>query len=152
MLSRLEEAKINGLTLTKKLKLYDGEDVEGFRQKRTSSSSASSPNARAWTAFRRALVGPPLGSATPFDCTQAALSSTGANSSVDTAGACGLFRGTHWSVLRLQASIVPLPYTVVSASTDSSGEARAGKIAAVSSMPRPVSIITRFMGVSSRER
>jgi len=33
VLSRLEEPKIAGLTLTKKLKLYDGEDVEGFRQK-----------------------------------------------------------------------------------------------------------------------
>jgi serine protein kinase len=33
VLSRLEEPKMNGLTLTKKLKLYDGEDVEGFRQK-----------------------------------------------------------------------------------------------------------------------
>lgn len=33
VLSRLEEPKINGLSLTKKLKLYDGEDVEGFRQK-----------------------------------------------------------------------------------------------------------------------
>src|SRR5207245_3821275 len=33
ILSRLEEPKITGLTLLKKLKLYDGEDVEGFRQK-----------------------------------------------------------------------------------------------------------------------
>ena len=33
VLSRLEEPKTAGLTLTKKLKLYDGEDVEGFRQK-----------------------------------------------------------------------------------------------------------------------
>jgi serine protein kinase len=33
VLSRLEEPKTHGLTLTKKLKLYDGEDVEGFRQK-----------------------------------------------------------------------------------------------------------------------
>jgi len=33
ILSRLEEPKIAGLTLLKKLKLYDGEDVEGFRQK-----------------------------------------------------------------------------------------------------------------------
>lgn len=33
VLSRLEEPKIAGLTLLKKLKLYDGEDVEGFRQK-----------------------------------------------------------------------------------------------------------------------
>ena len=33
VLSRLEEPKMHGLTLTKKLKLYDGEDVEGFRQK-----------------------------------------------------------------------------------------------------------------------
>jgi serine protein kinase len=32
VLSRLEEPKMNGLTLAKKLKLYDGEDVEGFRQ------------------------------------------------------------------------------------------------------------------------
>jgi serine protein kinase len=32
VLSRLEEPKMAGLTLTKKLKLYDGEDVEGFRQ------------------------------------------------------------------------------------------------------------------------
>ncbi|MCZ6874031.1 MAG: protein prkA [bacterium] len=33
VLSRLEEPVTNGLTLTKKMKLYDGEDVEGFRQK-----------------------------------------------------------------------------------------------------------------------
>ena len=33
ILSRLEEPKMSGLTLLKKLKLYDGEDVEGFRQK-----------------------------------------------------------------------------------------------------------------------
>jgi serine protein kinase len=33
ILSRLEEPVTNGLTLTKKMKLYDGEDVEGFRQK-----------------------------------------------------------------------------------------------------------------------
>src|SRR5207245_6263585 len=33
ILSRLEEPKIAGLTLLKKLKLYDGEDAEGFRQK-----------------------------------------------------------------------------------------------------------------------
>jgi serine protein kinase len=33
ILSRLEEPKMAGLTLLKKLKLYDGEDVEGFRQK-----------------------------------------------------------------------------------------------------------------------
>jgi serine protein kinase len=33
ILSRLEESKQAGLTLTKKLKLYNGEDVEGFRQK-----------------------------------------------------------------------------------------------------------------------
>jgi serine protein kinase len=33
VLSRLEEPKMSGLTLVKKLKLYDGEDVEGFRQK-----------------------------------------------------------------------------------------------------------------------
>ena len=33
VLSRLEEPKLSGLTLLKKLKLYDGEDVEGFRQK-----------------------------------------------------------------------------------------------------------------------
>jgi serine protein kinase len=33
ILSRLEEPKIAGLTLLKKMKLYDGEDVEGFRQK-----------------------------------------------------------------------------------------------------------------------
>ena len=33
VLSRLEEPKIAGLTLLKKLKLYDGEDAEGFRQK-----------------------------------------------------------------------------------------------------------------------
>ena len=33
ILSRLEEPKTAGLTLLKKLKLYDGEDVEGFRQK-----------------------------------------------------------------------------------------------------------------------
>lgn len=33
ILSRLEDPKTAGLTLTKKLKLYDGEDVEGFRQK-----------------------------------------------------------------------------------------------------------------------
>lgn len=33
VLSRLEEPKIAGLTLLKKLKLYDGEEVEGFRQK-----------------------------------------------------------------------------------------------------------------------
>lgn len=33
VLSRLEEPKMNGLTLAKKLKLYDGEDAEGFRQK-----------------------------------------------------------------------------------------------------------------------
>lgn len=32
VLSRLEEPKVPGLTLTKKMKLYDGEDVEGFRQ------------------------------------------------------------------------------------------------------------------------
>ena len=32
ILSRLEESKIAVLTLLKKLKLYDGEDVEGFRQ------------------------------------------------------------------------------------------------------------------------
>ncbi|MDP3772366.1 MAG: protein prkA [bacterium] len=33
ILSRLEEPKTAGLTLLKKLTLYDGEDVEGFRQK-----------------------------------------------------------------------------------------------------------------------
>jgi len=33
VLSRLEEPKLSGLTLLKKLKLYDGDDVEGFRQK-----------------------------------------------------------------------------------------------------------------------
>ncbi len=33
ILTRLEESKMSGLTLLKKLKLYDGEDVEGFRQK-----------------------------------------------------------------------------------------------------------------------
>src|SRR5574341_1583807 len=33
VLSRLEEPKMSGLSLLKKLKLYDGEDVEGFRQK-----------------------------------------------------------------------------------------------------------------------
>jgi serine protein kinase len=33
VLSRLEEPKMSGLTLVKKLKLYDGEDVDGFRQK-----------------------------------------------------------------------------------------------------------------------
>ena len=33
VLSRLEEPKMSGLTFLKKLKLYDGEDVEGFRQK-----------------------------------------------------------------------------------------------------------------------
>jgi serine protein kinase len=33
VLSRLEAPQMNGLTLVKKLKLYDGEDVEGFRQK-----------------------------------------------------------------------------------------------------------------------
>ena len=32
VLSRLEEPKLSGLTLLKKLKLYNGEDVEGFRQ------------------------------------------------------------------------------------------------------------------------
>jgi serine protein kinase len=32
VLTRLEEPKMSGLTLTKKLKLFDGEDVEGFRQ------------------------------------------------------------------------------------------------------------------------
>jgi len=31
VLSRLEDPKVSGLTLLKKLKLYDGEDVEGFR-------------------------------------------------------------------------------------------------------------------------
>jgi serine protein kinase len=33
VLSRLEEPKTNGLTPIKKMKLYDGEEVEGFRQK-----------------------------------------------------------------------------------------------------------------------
>jgi serine protein kinase len=33
VLSRLEEPKTKGLTLTKKMRLYDGEEVEGFRQK-----------------------------------------------------------------------------------------------------------------------
>lgn len=33
VLTRLEEPKIAGLTLIKKMKLYNGEDVEGFRQK-----------------------------------------------------------------------------------------------------------------------
>lgn len=33
ILSRLEDTKMAGLTLSKKMKLYDGEDVEGFRQK-----------------------------------------------------------------------------------------------------------------------
>src|SRR5207302_862677 len=33
VLSRLEEPKMSGLTLLKKLKLYDGEDADGFRQK-----------------------------------------------------------------------------------------------------------------------
>jgi serine protein kinase len=33
VLSRLEDPKTAGLTLAKKLKLYDGEDVEGFRQR-----------------------------------------------------------------------------------------------------------------------
>ncbi|MBI3327552.1 MAG: protein prkA [Nitrospinae bacterium] len=33
VLSRLEEPKMAGLTLIKKLRLYDGQEVEGFRQK-----------------------------------------------------------------------------------------------------------------------
>ena len=33
VLSRLEEPKLAGLTLLKKLRLYDGQEVEGFRQK-----------------------------------------------------------------------------------------------------------------------
>jgi serine protein kinase len=33
VLSRLEEPKMAGLTLVKKLRLYDGQEVEGFRQK-----------------------------------------------------------------------------------------------------------------------
>jgi serine protein kinase len=33
VLSRLEEPKLAGLTLVKKLRLYDGQEVEGFRQK-----------------------------------------------------------------------------------------------------------------------
>ncbi len=33
ILSRLEEPKMAGLTLVKKMKLYNGEEVEGFRQK-----------------------------------------------------------------------------------------------------------------------
>jgi serine protein kinase len=33
VLSRLEEPKLAGLTLIKKLRLYDGQEVEGFRQK-----------------------------------------------------------------------------------------------------------------------
>ncbi len=33
VLSRLEAPSMNGLTLVKKMKLYDGEEVEGFRQK-----------------------------------------------------------------------------------------------------------------------
>ena len=33
VLSRLEAPKMSGLTLLKKLKLYDGDDVDGFRQK-----------------------------------------------------------------------------------------------------------------------
>ncbi len=33
VLSRLEVPAINGLTVVKKMKLYDGEEVEGFRQK-----------------------------------------------------------------------------------------------------------------------
>src|SRR5499433_694752 len=33
VLTRLEEPKMSGLTLLKKLKLYDDEDVDGFRQK-----------------------------------------------------------------------------------------------------------------------
>jgi serine protein kinase len=33
VLSRLEEPKMAGLTLVKKMRLYDGQDVEGFRQK-----------------------------------------------------------------------------------------------------------------------
>ena len=33
VLSRLEDPKMSGLTLLKKLKLYDGDDVDGFRQK-----------------------------------------------------------------------------------------------------------------------
>jgi serine protein kinase len=33
VLSRLEEPKMSGLTLLKKLRLYDGDDVDGFRQK-----------------------------------------------------------------------------------------------------------------------
>ena len=33
VLSRLEEPKMAGLTLVKKMRLYDGQEVEGFRQK-----------------------------------------------------------------------------------------------------------------------
>src|SRR5919109_1474017 len=33
VLSRLEEPKLAGLTLVKKMRLYDGQEVEGFRQK-----------------------------------------------------------------------------------------------------------------------
>ena len=55
VLSRLEEPKMSGLTLLKKLRLYDGEDVEGFRQKDVK-QIRSRPNVRAWMAFRRVLL------------------------------------------------------------------------------------------------
>ena len=54
VLTRLEQSKKAGMSLMKKLKLYDGEDVEDFKARRTSRSCRRRRCARGWTASRRA--------------------------------------------------------------------------------------------------
>ena len=44
VLSRLKESKKQGLDIVKKLKLYDGEDVEGFKQKDVAELMAEDPD------------------------------------------------------------------------------------------------------------
>ena len=54
ILSRLEPPKKAGMSLMKKLKLYDGEDVEGFNQQGRRGAAGGDGRARAWTASARA--------------------------------------------------------------------------------------------------
>ncbi len=54
MLTRLEPSKKAGMSLMKKLKLYDGEDLEEFKQKDIKRAAGGGASARAWTASRRA--------------------------------------------------------------------------------------------------
>jgi len=53
VLSRLEEPKLAGLTRVKKLRLYDGQEVEGFRQKDIKLIKAQTER-EAWMASRHA--------------------------------------------------------------------------------------------------